>query len=172
MDLVSHVLVGKVFQTASKLNSLKEKFIVISFAFIPDIPVLFVYLLLGRANNRPYWIPYNSDWIGVREAHPWWAAMWEIPHSIFFLLLIIVPLVLYFKWPKIAIFSYFSHIFLDAFTHTGEWRLKPFYPFNFMINGFTDAWAWPLQYMVVSWIFLVIMIFALHKIVSKRQTSI
>jgi membrane-bound metal-dependent hydrolase YbcI (DUF457 family) len=174
MDFISHALFGKLFQTTSKLHSLKEKLIVISFAFLPDLPVAFVYLLLGRAHNRPFWIPYNSDWIGVREAHPWWAASWEIPHSIFFLFLIIIPLVFYFRWPKIAILSYFSHIFLDLFTHTGEWGLKPFYPINFLVNGFTDAWAWPLKYMMLSWALLVIVILGLQnfEIKKKRTKSI
>lgn len=172
MDFISHIFVGKIFQTASNLNSLKARTIVITFAFLPDIPVGFIYLLLGRANNRPFWIPYNSDWIGVRETHPWWAATWEIPHSLFFGVLFIIPLVLYLNWPKIAIVSYFSHILLDLFTHTGEWGVKPFYPFNYIVNGFTDAWAWPLCYMMISWIILSMMIFVAQQIAKNRGKTI
>jgi len=158
MDVVSHVLVGKLFEAGAKINSWKHRLIVISFAALPDLPIAFVYLLLGREKGRPFWIPLNSDWIGVRAAHPVWSAMWEIPHSLFFLLAVIVPLVYLRRWPKIAIASYFSHIFLDLFTHTGEWCVKPFYPLPYMVQGFTDAWKWPLSYMAVSWSILLVLI--------------
>lgn len=171
MDFVSHVLVGKLFQVKSQVDSLKNKLIVIVAAFAPDIPVLFVYLLLGHEKGRAFWIPYNSDWVGVRLAHPGWAAIWEIPHSIFFVLLIVIPLVLYFRWPKIAIASYLSHIALDLFTHTGEWGIKPFYPLNFIVNGFTDAWAWPLPYMAISWLILLVAIYLSRRSLKQKTAE-
>jgi hypothetical protein len=35
--------------------------------------------------------------------------------------------------------------------------VKPFYPFDYMVNGVTDAWEWPLQWMAVSWAVLIAM---------------
>ena len=170
MDFVSHVLIGKLIQTASRLTSTTEKLLIITFAFLPDIPVLFIYLLLGRANNRPFWIPHNSDWTGVRQVHPWWSATWEIPHSLFFLL-ILIPLVVWLKWPPLTILPYLSHILSDALTHTGEWALKPLYPLPFTISGFTDAWAWPLRYMAVSWLVLALLICVLQRASLKQKAG-
>ena len=171
MDFISHVLVGKLFQVKSQLDSLKHKLIVIAAAFAPDIPVMFVYLLLGHEKGRAFWIPHNSDWIGIRFSHPGWAAMWEIPHSLFFVLLIVIPFVLYFRWPKIAIASYMSHIALDLFTHTGEWGIKLFYPLDFVVNGFTDAWAWPPLYMAISWLILLGVIYLLRRPLKQKKAE-
>lgn len=171
MDVVSHVLVGKLFQVSSRPASWKHKLIVISFAFLPDLPVVFVYLLLGHEKGRAFWIAHNADWIGIRAAHPVWSAMWEVPHSLFFVLLVIVPLVFCFRWPKIAIASYLSHIVLDVFTHTGEWRVKPLYPLSYMFDGFTDAWTWPLTYMALSWMALLALILAVNASRRSRKNT-
>ena len=155
MDVISHGLVGNIFKEASRVKSLGDKVAVISFAVIPDLPGSAVVCpLLGREKVRPYWIPRNSDWIGVHADHPLWAALWEVPHSLFFLVLVVVPLVLWLRLPRIAIVSYLSHILLDLPTHTGEWAERPFCPFDITVNGFTDAWAWPLSYWVLSWVVL------------------
>ena len=172
MDLVSHALVGNIFKEASRVNSIRDKIIVVSFAFLPDLPVLLVYLLLGHEKGRPYWIPYNSDWMGVRAAHPIWAALWEIPHSLLFLILVIAPLVVWLKWPKMAIASYLSHIVLDIPTHTGEWAVKPLFPLSLSTSGFTDAWAWPIPYMVISWLVLLGCAFAIRWFLKRKSTSI
>jgi len=171
MDLISHVLVGNVFKEAGRLNSLTNKAVVVLFAFLPDIPVLLLmYPLLGHANGRPYWIPYNSDWVGVRATHPIWTATWEIPHSLFFLLLVIFPLVFWLKLPRIAIASYLSHILLDLPTHTGEWGVKPLYPMSFIVNGFTDAWAWPFSYMLLSWLVLVVVGLSIRAYLRRKPS--
>ncbi len=158
MDLVSHALIGKIFQVSSKLANFRAKFIVVLFAVVPDFPVLLVYLLLGREKGRPYWIPHSLDWIGIREAHPIWSAMWEVPHSLLFLILVVCPLVLWRRWPRIAIAAYLSHVLVDLPAHTGEWAVKPFYPFGLRVDGFTDAWAWPLRYLVLSWLLLMVIV--------------
>jgi hypothetical protein len=163
MDIVSHALVGNIFKEFARSPSAKDKLIIILFAFLPDIPVMFLmYPLLGHANGRPFWIPYNSDWAGARSAHPIWSMSWEIPHSLLFLLLVITPLVFWFRLPKLAIASYLSHILLDLPTHTGVWGVKPFYPLHCMVNGFTDAWAWPFSYMAISWVVLLAIGWCLH----------
>ncbi len=170
MDLISHVLVGKAFQESSRVRAWKDKLVIISFAVMPDLPLLIVYLLVGREKGRAFWIPHNSDWSGVREAHPIWSAMWEVPHSVIFLLLIVTPLVLWLKWPRMAIASYLSHIVLDLPTHAGEWSVKPFYPFPFVVRGFTNAWAWPFAYMLVSWIFWMLIIVGISSAMARRTS--
>jgi len=171
MDVVSHALVGKLFQVGSRTASCKHKLIVIAFAFLPDLPVFLVYLLLGHEKGRAFWIAHNADWIGVRAVHPVWSAMWEIPHSLFFVALVIVPLVFFLRWPKIAIASYLSHILLDLFTHTGEWGVKPLYPLPYMFDGFTDAWTWPLSYLALSWTALLAVILAVHFCMRTRTSA-
>ncbi len=170
MDLISHVLAGKAFQEASRVKTWRDKLVVISFAALPDLPLFILYLLVGHEKGRPLWIPYDSDWSGVREAHPIWSAMWEAPHSTIFWLLIVTPLVLWLKWPKMAILSYLSHIILDLPTHAGEWGVKPFYPFPFVIHGFTNAWAWPFPYMLASWIALILVIVCVSSVMARRTS--
>lgn len=159
VDVLSHTLVGGLIECLAVVRGRWKRVLVISFAFIPDLPVLFVYPLLGHENARPYWIPPNSDWIGVRETHPVWSVLWEVPHSALFWVLVVVPLVLWLRLPRVAVLAYLSHILLDLPTHTGEWAIKPFYPFDYMFEGFTDAWAWPLHYMAVLWVVLGLLIF-------------
>jgi len=171
MDIISHGLVGKFFQLISTTRNKKEKMTIVSFAILPDIPIFFIYILLGIEKERPFWIPHNSDWIGLRDAHPIWSACWELPHSALFLMLVIIPFVLYFKLHKVCIISYFLHIVLDIFTHTGEWAIKIFYPFDFMVNGFTEAWAWPIQYMILSWTLLIVSMLTYKLIVKKRTIN-
>jgi hypothetical protein len=120
LDLLSHGLVGALFERAAPARSWKRRSLVIAFAMLPDLPVFGVYLLLGREKGRPFWIPHNADWSGVRGAHPWWSALWEIPHSLFFVALILTPVVLKLRLPKVAIAAWLSHILLDIPTHTGS----------------------------------------------------
>jgi membrane-bound metal-dependent hydrolase YbcI (DUF457 family) len=162
-------LVGNIIKEAGRLKSVKDKVVVITFAVLPDIPgLLIVYPLLGHEKGRPWWFPHNADWVGAYAAHPFWAAIWEIPHSLFFLAFVIVPLVLWLDWPKIAIVSYLSHILLDLPTHTGEWAERPFYPFGITVQGFTDAWAWPLSYWLVSWVVLLLIAYLVRYALRKK----
>jgi membrane-bound metal-dependent hydrolase YbcI (DUF457 family) len=82
--------------------------------------------------------------------------------------LIIIPLVIWLRLPRLAILAYLSHILLDLPTHTGEWGVKPFYPFPFMVNGFTDAWAWPFSYMAISWVVLITVGWSIHSYRKSR----
>lgn len=166
MDIVSHALIGTVI--AAKKHSRKLTYVAAFFSFLPDLTQIPLYLIVGKFADRWLWIPQNIDWIGFRELHPLWSMLWEIPHSFFFLLLIIVPIVFWFKIPKIAIAAYGLHIIIDLFSHSGEWAVKPFYPLSFSVSGFTDAWAWHWQSMLVSWLILIVASVIISK-VSRRK---
>jgi hypothetical protein len=82
MDIISHALVGNVFKEFDRSHSLRDKLVIVFFAFLADIPVMFLMNpLLGYEHGRPFWIPHDSDWVGARSAHPIWSMSWEIPHS-------------------------------------------------------------------------------------------
>jgi len=166
MDSISHILIGKLLASSPKYSK-KAVFITAFFSFLPDLSSIPMYLYLGYIKARPFWIPYNSDWNGVRELRPVWSALWDIPHSLFFAVLIILPIILFFKLPKIAFFAYIFHIFIDIFTHTGEWAVKLFYPLSYKIEGFTNAWTWPLWTMAISWLILIVLIISLKYIIKK-----
>jgi len=168
MDIVSHAIVGRMLvtkQTASR----KDLWLAALFGALPDFFQLPLYLYIGYINHRPYLWPLNSDWVGFRSAQPMWVLWWDIPHSLFTLLLIVVPLVFRLKLNKLVILAYFSHIFLDLFTHTGEWGVKPFFPLQFMFNGFTDAWAWNPIYYPLTWAVLWVIIILIEKIRSPKK---
>lgn len=82
MDFVSHILIGRAFASSPK-NSRKDIATITLFAFLPDLPSVFLYLYLGLLNSRPLLIPAHSDWNGFRVPNPAWSALWEIPHSVF-----------------------------------------------------------------------------------------
>jgi len=167
MDIVSHALIGRALVTK---NDKKADIVWVSFfGALPDVFQIPLYAVVGYYHNRPYYFPENADWTGFRSAHPGWSLLWEIPHSLFFLLLIVVPAVYLLKINKLAIVSYFLHIFVDLFTHTGEWNVKPFFPLNFHINGFTDAWAWDYYFFPITWAILLILIFILDKIRTRSK---
>ena len=168
MDFVSHILIGRTLATSQK-NSKRDISLITFFSFLPDLPVIFVYLYLGFIKARPFLIPLNTDWDGFRTFHPAWSALWEVPHSYFFALLIILPFILFFKLPKMAFVAYLSHIFVDLFTHAGEWATKPFYPIPYQVHGLTNAWAWSLSSMVASWIVLLALIILLNFILRKNK---
>ena len=160
MDFLSHILVGKIISSYQKKTA---QLWAMFFSFLPDLFQLPAYIYLGYINNRPFFIPQNVDWNHTRNAYPFLHAItWEIPHSVFFLLLIILPIVFYFKLPKVAFLAYFTHILIDIPSHADEWALKPFYPLNYTFSGFTNAWAWPLYYMFLSWAALFLIIVLLH----------
>ncbi|MEK7562386.1 MAG: hypothetical protein AAB509_01760 [Patescibacteria group bacterium] len=165
MDIVSHILIGRIISAGKEK---KHQFWAMFFSFLPDLFQLPAYVYLGYINNRAFFIPQNIDWNHTRDAYPFLHAFtWEIPHSIFFLLLFILPLVLFFKLPKIAFFAYFLHILIDIPAHTGEWAMKPFYPLNFQISGLTNAWAWPFYAMFILWIIFLLIIFLYDRPVNK-----
>jgi len=170
MDIISHALIGKIFCFFDK-KAENRNFWVILFSIIPDFVLIPFYFVLGYQNNRFLWIAKNQDWAGASLTHPILTNIYNVTHSIFFALLIILPIVLFFKMPKSAFFVYLFHIIIDIFTHTGEWTIKIFYPFNFDIDGFSDAWAWPIYLMVVSWLILLSIILYLNKFFKKNYTA-
>ena len=169
MDIVSHALVGRMF-ISSREKKRDIAFVALAGA-LPDFFQIPLYIFVGHLHHRPYNFPLNSDWVGVRSAYPSWYLFWDIPHSLFFLLFVIIPIVYYFKLNKLAIFAYFSHIFLDIFTHTGEWSLKPFFPLNFAINGFTDAWAWNYWSYLLVWAILITIIMGLEALRGRIRAG-
>lgn len=166
MDIISHALIGRILALQPK-NSKKQILLIIFFSLLADILSLLLYFYVGYLNKRLFWMPKNSDWQGIRVLHPYWTAIGDIPHSLIFLILIIIPLVIFLKLPKINIWAYFIHILFDIPTHTGEWAIRIFYPLNYKIEGFTDAWAWPVSKILISWFILFGLIITLSFIFKK-----
>ena len=165
MDIVSHALIGRALVTQ---KDTKPDILWVSlFGALPDFFQFPLYIVVGYLHNRPFFFPMTSDWNGFRSAHPVWSLLWEIPHSYLFLLLVVTPLILYFKLNKLAILSYGLHIFVDLFTHTGEWAVKPLFPLSYTFPGFTDAWAWNYLYYPVVWLVLILIIIGLEKLRSR-----
>ncbi|MCX6721214.1 MAG: hypothetical protein NT026_01270 [Candidatus Staskawiczbacteria bacterium] len=134
------------------------------FSFLPDLGQIPFYIFLGWKNARPFFFPLNSDWNGARALYPFLTALWDIPHSFFFAFLIILPIILFFKLPKISFFAYLLHLIIDIPTHSGEWAVKPFYPINYTFGGATNAWALPIWAMIIFWIIFLLIIIFLKKI--------
>lgn len=167
MDIISHILIGKIISFFDKKNKSAGLWAMF-FSSLPDLFQLPAYIYLGYINNRMFLIPKNIDWNHTRNLYPFLhASTWEIPHSIFFLLLIIFPVILFFKLPKITFLVYFLHVLIDIPTHAGEWAIKPFYPINYTVGGITNAWAWPFSLMLACWIILLTIII-FNKVVSCR----
>jgi len=170
MDIISHALVGKIFCFFDK-KSKNKNWLVILFAIIPDLVLIPFYFVLGREYNRFLWIAQNQDWANASITHPFLTGLYNTTHSLFFVALIILPIVLIFKLPKAAFFAYLSHILFDIFTHTGEWSIQIFYPFNSTVFGISDAWAWPIKYMALSWLVLSLIIWYLQKRHKKNAIA-
>ncbi|MGC9968690.1 MAG: metal-dependent hydrolase [Minisyncoccia bacterium] len=164
MDVVSHILIGTVLGSASAASPGDIATITL-FSLLPDLFQIPLYLRVGEEYHRYFWISHDKDWRGFRGHHPFWSDLWEIPHSLLFLVFIITPFVLYFHLPRMAIAAYFSHIFMDIWTHKGEWRMKPFYPFRWEINGLTNMWAWSWRKMLVSWAVLVALLMMVNRLI-------
>lgn len=163
MDIVSHGLIGLVVKKDKAVFS-KQTLILFFFGILPDLLQIPLYLFVGFLNNRFLWIPQNNDWIGFRELHPIPSMLWEVPHSFLFLLLVIMPLLMVFKKSKWYALPYFLHIFVDIFTHTGEWATKPFFPLNIKIEGFVDAWIWPWYYYLFCWAVIIFILFQTKRV--------
>lgn len=156
MDAMSHALVGVAIATVGKYG-VQEGALIVFFSVLPDIIQIPLYLKVGKGSGRVFWIPKDSDWRGFREKHPRWSSVFDVPHSLFFL----IPLCLMITWlhlPLILLFAYFIHITLDIFTHKGERKVKLFYPINASIAGITNAWSWSYGKMIASWAVLVALI--------------
>lgn len=160
MDIVSHILIGKIVSFFNRKTKKADIFAML-FSFLPDLTQIPFYIYLGFENMRPFLFPYNSDWNGGKIFHPFLTILWEIPHSFFFLFLIILPIVIFLKLPKIAFFAYFFHLLIDILTHSGEWAIKPFYPSSLIIDGFTNGWAWSTSWLFSSWLILSLIVILL-----------
>lgn len=134
------------------------------FAGLPDLPQVPLYLYVGFKHKRFLDIPKNSDWLRehFRTRHKFWSGLWEVPHSLWFLIFVVLPAVIYFNLPLMAAVAYGSHLFTDIFTHKGEWAIRPFYPFKFKAHGLTNGWAWNFSSMFVSWLILIFFIWILN----------
>lgn len=169
MDVISHILIGKIISFFDRKTK-KAGFWAMLFSFLPDLGQIPFYIYLGIENIRPFLFPYNADWNNARNLHPFLTALWEIPHSFIFIFFVILPVVVFFKIPKIAFFAYLLHVIIDIPTHAGEWAIKPFYPINYTTNGFTNAWAWPIFSFFYSWIIL-FLIAALLSFFFKKKNA-
>ncbi|MBN2549352.1 MAG: hypothetical protein JXB15_09355 [Anaerolineales bacterium] len=166
MDIVSHAIIGRIL--IPKSYPRRDIAWTVFFAALPDLLQIPLYAFLGCLNQRPFCYPLTSDWYGIRDQYPGWLLWWDIPHSYFFLLFVIVPVAWAFKLNKLVIAGYFSHLFVDLFTHTREWGVKPFFPLNFKVSGFTDAWAWDFYLYPISWAILVGIVLIADRIRDKK----
>ena len=153
MDIISHALVGTLF---SERNQSKEKLHHAFWGALPDIFQIPLYMFLGHKNSRLFWFPLSEDWIGVRGTYSSWVLFWEIPHSVLFVLVVVLPVVRKFDLPISVIWAYLSHLLLDILSHTGEWSVKPLFPLDVAVEGFTDAWSWRPIFFPLSWLIIVL----------------
>jgi membrane-bound metal-dependent hydrolase YbcI (DUF457 family) len=165
MDVVSHLLIGRALAEFGNYSP-SQVAVITAFGALPDLPQAPLYLYVGYKHKRFLDIPKNSDWLRehFRNKHPFWSGLWEVPHSLWFLLFVVVPLVCYAGLPLMAAAAYASHLVVDIFTHKGEWAVKPFYPLKFKAHGLTNGWAWHIPAMLISWAALIFIIFILHQI--------
>jgi membrane-bound metal-dependent hydrolase YbcI (DUF457 family) len=159
MDIITHALIGEIIFLLSG-GTPTTNFLIILFSVIADIVHIPFYLILGKKNNRKFYIAKKEDWEEIDKKYKFFTILYNITHSIFFAIFIILPVILFFKLSIWIFFAYLLHIIVDIFTHKGESAIKFFWPFKFKIEGFSDAWTWPTKKMVHSWIiFTAIIIF-------------
>jgi len=143
VDIISHALIGAAIGEVSATRSWRRVGWCALLAASADFPqALFLYPYVAYVHGRADFIPRLTDWDHFRSAHAVASAIWELPHSVFFLALVVVPLVLYTRLPRAAIAAYASHLFIDIFTHTGEWSVAPLWPLPWRVEGFCDPWRW------------------------------
>ncbi|MBI4576868.1 MAG: hypothetical protein HY722_11450 [Planctomycetes bacterium] len=140
MDVVSHALLGRLLVLDDRGWTRAQLWLVAIFGALPDSLQVPLYLVVGGVHERPWWLPWNEDWRGFREIHPYASWLWEVPHSLWFVLLAVVPLVIHFGLPRTCIAAYASHIVADVLTHHGEWATAPFFPLGPHVEGFWSAW--------------------------------
>lgn len=132
------------------------------FSYLPDLSQIPFYLVLGYK---------NESWAGATISHPFLSFLYFFQHSFFFSFIILLPIIIFFRLPKITFFAYLLHLAIDIFTHTGEWTTKIFYPFNFSVSGFASAWEWTVYSMASLWLGLLAIIFLLQKYLEKNGFS-
>lgn len=161
MDVISHALMGEIIYLLGNAPA-NENFWIIFFSVVADIIHIPFYLILGKKNGRRFCIAKAQDWEGASKKYKFFAVVYDVMHSIFFAFFIILPIILFFNFTLWAFFAYLLHIIVDIFTHRDEWAIKIFYPFKFKIDGFSNAWIWPIKKMIDYWIiFSAIILFLL-----------
>ena len=147
MDIVSHALIGAAI---GEFSAGKPRRIALAAAFAaaPDFAqALLLYPYVGWLHGRAFLLPIHSDWDGFRGAHPVASMAWEVPHSLLFVALVVYPFCRWRKLPWTCSAAYVSHIFVDVFTHTGEWAVAPLWPLPARLEGIADPWRWtPLEW--------------------------
>ena len=128
MDIVSHALMGCLLAwiTGDPL------WVLVLLSIASDIPqMLILYPYLAIKNRR--WFPLDTDWEGFSDSKL--AVLYFAPHSLWALgAIALLPIT---HW---GIVAYALHLFVDAFSHTGEWSIRPLYPHSWAIEGFYDGW--------------------------------
>ena len=166
MDIITHALVGRVVgRVFDKTPSPQSLNLAALGGVAPDLLQIPLYLYLGHINDRPFNYPDSADWVGARAEHPLWMLWWLIPHSLFFVLLIIYPLIRRFPIPRTFMYAYISHIILDIPSHTGEWATAPLYPIPLSLDGVADVWDWYPLYYIIFWIPLILLL----RYLSRRR---
>lgn len=85
----------------------------------PDIPMV---LILS---------PCSSPWREMKDTLMY-TIFYKIPHSIFCITFV----------PRRYRYVYLFHILLDILSHTGEWSIQPFFPYELTVHGIWDPIDW------------------------------
>ncbi len=146
MDSLFHALVGAFIGECAP-KSIKNRRLKGALASMsPDLLNIPCYLYLGFKSNSTLWYPkpeafYENPWI----LDHWTWAGWNLTHSLLFWGIIVMPLIRRAKWTPLFGAAYLSHLLLDLPSHSGIWSVQPLWPFNWLLQGWFDAWAWNLQ---------------------------
>lgn len=162
MDSLFHALVGAFIGECAPKSIKNRRMKGALAAMAPDLMNIPSYLFLGIKTNSTLWYPqpdafYANPWI----TEHWTWMMWNLSHSFVFWGLIIMPLLWRSNWTPLFGIAYLSHLLLDLPSHSGIWSVQPFWPYNWLMGGWFDAWAWNLKEIftysilpAVSWFFM------------------
>jgi len=128
MDVLTHILLGILLGAIAG----GDYWWWILFSIAPDIPQIFLYLLLGYRNKRKFLFPKAIDWDEFSNSK--WSALFFLPHTVYAWAL--ASLI----FGPIASIAYGVHLLVDWPSHTGEWELRPFYPASQSLPGLFDGW--------------------------------
>lgn len=132
MKFTTHMLMGLIlaFSFAETSN---EAAAWLLFSVLPDLPQILIYPYLGNKYKRRFFIPHDIDWYGFSESRM--AAYLNFaPHTFW------AWVIIGYLYGPIAIVAYGIHLLLDWPAHTGEWALRPLWPFSYTLEGFYDGW--------------------------------
>jgi len=152
MDLGSHALMGLSIAASAPGGLTWESGLACGVASIaPDLIFVPLGVALGRHHRRPLWVPRAADWQGARARYPRATALsWDLPYSLLGAAVVVSSLA-WWLGGAVAL-AYALHLAIDYPTHTGEWAVRPLYPFSsWPLPGGVSAWEWPLAAMAASW---------------------